>query len=589
MLCLAWSPLSYSNTTELVPGQVYTTNNIVVNTQQGGPSTWTNGVYQNNLTCWRWGDPGYCGPNAIVRPDGNINFSFGQTDLYQSQAVANVLPALTGLRVNGYNFSFTAKNGNGWDNGRVDSLYAYTHFTNQNNQVVSYKTYNLNYNFNWTNFNFSETFTTPFVADQLKNVTYGFVGRDNNGWAGPYGPEINNVSFSLRYSVDPCASNPLYSPSCPGYIDAINKLKPATIAPAETTQAVAVKEPATEQTPVAVVAAPTSTTTAPSATTTASSSTAPTQTTTAATTQTSQRSSSSPSIGTILSIITGVQAQVSSVERSVVQQAVQEAIKAGERAVQQAETVSSAQNQQQQESQQTQQNLQSSSVQQTFSNSTRQEFSLLGGSVNQRNNTSLPSTVSSNQESFSQNLPQPTTIRNTAPQITTTTVTLPSLAEAPQPQQTSSTTTVIAPQQPITTQQQPQQSSSIYSLFAAPKPDPLPEVNIEQRQVIGPTNLLQQFLDQKPSIENVSQPQQTRSVNQAARDSELAGQVSLANIARQPQGFQTYLAVLQDVPFYKPTEVYANQRTVDNQRAMRLLSGASEARHRELVDSQYRR
>ena len=34
------------------------------------------------------------------------------------QAIASVLPNTgSGLRVNGYNFGFTAKNGNGWDDG----------------------------------------------------------------------------------------------------------------------------------------------------------------------------------------------------------------------------------------------------------------------------------------------------------------------------------------------------------------------------------------------------------------------------------------------------------------------------------------
>jgi hypothetical protein len=601
VLCLAWLPLNYSSAQDLVPGQVYTTNNIVQQTQQGGPSTWVNGVYQSSLTCWGGGDPGYCGPNAIVRPGNNINFSYGTTNLYQLQAIASVLPNTgSGLLVNGYNFGFTAKNGNGWDDGRVDYLTAYVSFYNPNGSVAFNKNYDLNYKFNWTTFNYSETFTTPFASKDLGSVQYGFVGRDNNFWAGPYGPEVNNVSFSLKYSIDPCVSNPLYAPTCPGYLEAFNKLKPVA-AQQETTQTTTAKEPVAEQT-IAVV------TTVPTTNNTVAASTSTTPQVSTSTTQ--QRSSSAPSISNILSIITGVQTQVSGVERSVIQQAVQEAIKAGEKATQEAEAISSTQNQQQQESQQSQQHLQSTSVQQTFLNSTRQEFFLQPGSINQRNNTGLPSTAANNQESFSQNLPQPVTIKNTAPQVSTATLSLPSLAEIPQTQPQASSIYSLVPQQPVTqtqTQQtsgyslvaptqillEPQSSTSVQptslSTLIATKLDPLPEVNIEQKQVIGPTNLLQPFLEQKPLIENVSQSQQTKSVNQSAQDSELAGQISLANIARQPLGFQTYLAVLQDVPFYKPTEVYSNQKTVDNQRAMRLLSGASDARHKELVDSQYRR
>jgi hypothetical protein len=219
-LCLALCFSHYSNAQE--PGVEYTTGNIVLPTVAGsGTTPWVGGVYQDNLTCWSWGNPGYCGPNAIVRPGGSINFSFGTTDLYQSQAIANVLPnSGTGLQVNGYTFSFMAKNGNGWDDGRVDYLNAYVHFKNSNGSVVEYDSYDLNYKFNWTNFNFSRNFTTPYSASTLGNVTYGFVGRDNNGWAGPYGPEIYGVNFSLRYSVDQCVINPLSSVSCTGYAEA---------------------------------------------------------------------------------------------------------------------------------------------------------------------------------------------------------------------------------------------------------------------------------------------------------------------------------------------------------------------------------
>jgi len=546
---LAWLPLNYSNAQDLIPGQVYTTNNIVQQTQQGGPSTWVNGVYQNNLTCWGGGDPGYCGPNAIVRPGNNINFSYGTTNLYQLQAIASALPSTgSGLLVNGYNFGFTAKNGNGWDDGRVDYLTAYVSFYSPNGSVAFNKNYDLNYKFNWTTFNYSETFTTPFASKDLSSVQYGFVGRDNNFWAGPYGPEIYNVSFSLKYSVDPCVSNPLYSPSCAGYIDALNKLKPPVI------EQTAVLQPVTENLiiqPVVVASVPVTTQV----------STVATQPSVIETTT----QKSTINTNKILSIIGSVQAQTSAIERSVVQQATQEAAKQANKATQEAEAFAATQSQQsQQDSQQIQQNLSSTSIPQTFLNSNRQDFSLQPGSVNQRNNTSFRAAAVNSAEIFFQNLPHTNTISNIAPQ-----------------QAFNSNITVGIVETNI-------QQNNLYSLVPI-KTDPLPEVNIEQKQVIGPTNLLEKFLDSTPTLDNVSQQQQSKPINQKAQDSELAGQVSLANIAKQPQGFQTYMAILQDVPFYKSTEIYRNQSTVDNQRVMRALSGASELKHKELVDIQYRR
>ena len=190
-------------------------------------SNWNNaGSVGQQLTCWQGGDPGYCGPNPRVSAWGAgsnvINFSYGTVDLNQ---VVNINKALasggSGVQLSGFNFGFTAKNGNGWDDGRQDYLSAYVKlYGSSGNQVTSYDyTNQTNRRYGWTNFNFSETFTTPYTASSLSNIQYGFVGRDNNFWVGPYGPEIINVNFSLKYSVkpDPCIADPLSSPTCPGY------------------------------------------------------------------------------------------------------------------------------------------------------------------------------------------------------------------------------------------------------------------------------------------------------------------------------------------------------------------------------------
>ena len=188
-------------------------------------STWNNGVYVNQL-CFQAGQPGNCGPNPSVRAaSGNINFSYGTTDLNQ---VININKALsaggTGVQLSGFNFGFTAKNGNGWDDARQDYLAAYVRLKDSaGNQIANYDySSQTNQRYNWTNFNFSETFASPYVASTLSTAQVGFVGRDNNFWAGNYGPEIYNVSFSLKYRVDPCATNPAYSSTCSGFNTVIN-------------------------------------------------------------------------------------------------------------------------------------------------------------------------------------------------------------------------------------------------------------------------------------------------------------------------------------------------------------------------------
>ena len=190
-------------------------------------SSWNNaGSVGQQLTCWAAGGSGYCGSLPRVSAWGAnsnvINFSYGLTDLNQlvnvSNAIASANGSTTGINVTGFKFSFQAKNGNGWDNGQQDQLNAYVKFYDSTNtKVLENYNYDLNRKYNWTTFSYNETFGNPRAVNTLGNAQVGFVGRDTNNWVGPYGPEIINVSFALKYKVDPCALNPAYSSGCSGF------------------------------------------------------------------------------------------------------------------------------------------------------------------------------------------------------------------------------------------------------------------------------------------------------------------------------------------------------------------------------------
>jgi len=332
VLCLASLFTSYSNSQELVSGTEYSTGDLT-NFTSGSTSTtstWQNaGTIGEPLTCWAPGDPGYCGPLPMVSAWGEgsniINFSYQLTDLYQ---VVNIGAALanagTGIKVTGFNFSFTAKNGNGWDNGQQDYLSAYVKFYSnsqgqgqgQNNLAESYS-YDLNYRFDWTQFIYNETFKNPYDISKLSTAQYGFVGGDSNGWAGPYGPEVSNTSFSLKYSVDPCASNVFYSPSCPGYMDAIAKLQPE---PSQT-------EPVITTTSSGATVSISDVQVSPIGATSAQPSNAPV------------KSSNPPPLQMVLSMVRTEQKRIGAVEQSVVTEAVQQAEQAAEQSSSNAETI----------------------------------------------------------------------------------------------------------------------------------------------------------------------------------------------------------------------------------------------------------
>jgi len=241
-LFLACLSTSYSNSQTADP----TTGNLINygTAPTSTTSTWNNGVYVNQL-CFYAGEPGNCGPNPSVRQGGYINFSYGTADLNQVVNINNALSSVgAGVQLSGFNYSFMAKNGNGWDDARQDYLAAYVKLYGSGGNLIANYDYSAvtNNKYNWTRFTFSETFATPYVASTLSTAQVGMVGRDNNFWAGNYGPEVFDVDFRLKYKVDPCATNPAYSSTCAGFSNIVNtnNLLDSTVGGASLNQAFAI-------------------------------------------------------------------------------------------------------------------------------------------------------------------------------------------------------------------------------------------------------------------------------------------------------------------------------------------------------------
>lgn len=583
MLCLSYSA-SNAQTTTLNPNQTYNTNNVV--TQQG----WVNGVYQNSLTCWGPGGPGYCGPNPIIGPSGNINFSYGTTDLYQLKSVADILPdSGNGLRVNGYNFGFTAKNGNGWDDGRVDYLIAYVKMNDSKGNESFSKIYDLNWKFDWSTFNFSETFATPYASKDLSTVRYGFVGRDNNGWAGPYGPEIYNVSFSLKYSVDPCFNNPTFSPSCPGYLDAISKYiaTPTTpiidttaslSAPAPTTTQVQTYQPVGPNTsqPVsttntALPSSPTSTTGAPVV------SAAPTATNPqpkvgeVQVAGSTRPASNGPSMSQLMSIVNAEQSRVQQSERMVTEQ-VQAIIN---QVTTNAESIAS---------QAVNQSI-------AFGNASAAQVNTQINNISEQ--SSLQSTIQAAPmgliTSQQDNIPV-----YTAPPPITAPPSIPVIS-AVVPGADVNQGVSLNPLQSFDVPIIPS-TPFIESPRIAYEAPVLPTFKNDV-EVSTPTHRNLQddvatkglFIQQPITIEQVQQSITGPSVNTKAKDNEAAGTMTIASIATVPLGYETYTVfALKDTPFYPPTQVYRNQRTVDNVRNLKFMNARSDSLHEQMIKQQYK-
>jgi len=205
-----------SNAQELDPSQVYTTNNLVGNTG----NAWS-GCYTNQSGSFWGGTSGGPCP-GYDSSTGQIIFSYGQYTLSQTIAINQALAnAGTGLQINGYNYSWSVKNSNinGEQPGGYDPItYVDVNLYSNTGSLLVNDRYNYGYHIpNWTSFSGTRIYDNPYSLSAVSNIQLAVTSRDSGYWAGHYGPEFNNFNLSLNYSVDPCVSNPLYSPSCSGY------------------------------------------------------------------------------------------------------------------------------------------------------------------------------------------------------------------------------------------------------------------------------------------------------------------------------------------------------------------------------------
>ena len=130
--------------------------------------------------------------------------------------------------------------------------------------------------------------------------------------------------------------------------------------------------------------------------------------------------------------------------------------------------------------------------------------------------------------------------------------------------------------------------SSVQALSQPVAPVSVTEAEQPQQQrnfTTDKTNPINDIIDSKPLVTEQRTETNLAAVNRNAQNNEVAGGVDINNIAVTPVGFSAYNVALRDVAFYAPKEIYRNQRTVDNVRALRNL--ASDRLHQEMVDQQY--
>ena len=209
---------SYSNSQNLDPvtgTELLTTGNIL-NLSSGLP--WT-----NTVTGQAGGANGGNVP-AYNPGTGNIIFGYTQATVSQSIAINNALAnAGLGIQLSGYKYSWQIHNDlNNYASNR-GTLTGNVSLTGSTGNVLESFSYDYNQNIpTMTSFTGTQFFNNRYTTAQASNLTVSFTGKDQNFWAGYYGPRVHVDDVSLLYTIDPCKLNPAYSSTCAGFSNLVN-------------------------------------------------------------------------------------------------------------------------------------------------------------------------------------------------------------------------------------------------------------------------------------------------------------------------------------------------------------------------------
>ena len=158
---------------------------------------------------------GYTTGTAYYNSSTNtIRFGYLPSTISQTIAINQALSG-TGIQINGFNWSYQWMNG-GENSGSLGVAILLSDPTGSTleSQVMSHA---VQQTASWNLEQGTKTFTNPYALISTGYLSMSISGQDDRFWMGLYGPRVRDVSLGLNYSTDPCAADPLSSPSCPGY------------------------------------------------------------------------------------------------------------------------------------------------------------------------------------------------------------------------------------------------------------------------------------------------------------------------------------------------------------------------------------
>ena len=531
------------------------------------------------------------GFNKILNTNNLLDSTQGGLSLNQAFAINTALSnAGVGAMVHGFNYGFNWRVGQSWSGCTATNqdgscswymnMPAYANatvsLTNSSNQSIHSKSYS--FTGDGTSGSVSEKYLLPSSMNQSMLGTGRIVGS-----ASGTNSSIEGAWATMIYTADPCVANALYSSNCKGYafamakqlapqaspttsyLDGTQTMDPTTGAQSDPTQPP--PPPGSQPPPPGSQPPPPGSEPPPGSQPPPPGSAPPpgaTQTTTAnqpppqgggssqpragevkTAVDSNKSTASSPvSLSSVMSMIGSNQARIGNEAKAVVQAAEAQATQAATTAQQQAENVAGA--------------LTAQSI---------------AGSMAQ-SSTSTGLTVSTNQLQIS--------VVSVSGVSQTSVVNIGGI-------RTPTQSAFVDPGTAVSSSTMSGQVD-LYSLQSVPgRNNTQPEPDTPQLEgiKIGSRSALNDAMEQRPMVLNATVAEQkTDAVNKNAQPNEVAGRVDIAAMATQPQGYQAYSAIMPDVAFYAPKEIYRNQRNVDNVRLLRSL--ISDRLHQQLIDLQYK-
>jgi hypothetical protein len=463
-----------------------------------------------------------------------IMFSYGLSTVSQTIGLQQALGG-TGVQVHGYNYSFDYRlmpNNAAHTDNLTASIWLTTSsgFNTEATHLFLSGQVALGVNDQWNSVSGTRTFASPYLDPQ--SVTMRLEGRDGGFWAGYYGPEVRNVSLSVNYSFDPCVSDPLYSTSCAGYWEAFQQLTGLTFG-----------APAEDSTTIDYVLAPT------------------TASVTAASVEDSTRSEPVVDAGGVEISATGELAVPDGIPDSVKPAPVaatepeERERREGPDLAQILSIVREA----------TDNTAALATVNQSIAQS-------IGSAANPADGIGLDGTGAEN------------IAAGLLPHLGLESGGLDAVGVAESGITVASASVVDLVQ-----------DTQIVVMQSLPRLDAmLVDAVLEDPALDTATDTVTEVTLDVPTATVVADTEKPTPDQEQRRDaappSELAGGADVAELTQTPRDFTAYLdRSLQDARFYQEREIYPGQQTVDNRRAQRLLSGASDRLHQSMVDQQYRR